>query len=301
MPRGDRQEEPPGDRQVRPPGDRHAEPAGIHHGDDRHASGTGDRHAEPAGIHHGEPAGDRHASGTGDRHGEPADDRHGEPAGIRHGEPAGIRHAEPAGDRHAPGASGRHAEPAGIRHAEPAGDRHAPGANGRHAGPASGRHAEPTGNRISESESAAVALPANGYATSLEAQAGAEGSLRAGITERAAIGDQLRIPIAWCEMGSCISHHADPAALGEADIRARAISADWRIDALGRLACPGCQQSSPGFWVSRPVALWDRDTAIAGAFLMTAVARNGGTQVYTPVARPPQRAGGQQWQHTYHA
>jgi hypothetical protein len=58
------------------------------------------------------------------------------------------------------------------------------------------------------------------------------------ITERAAIGDELRIPLAWCEMGSCISHYADPAALGEADIRARAIAAGWRVDALGQLACP---------------------------------------------------------------
>ena len=50
----------------------------------------------------------------------------------------------------------------------------------------------------------------------------------------------------WCEMGSCISWHADPAALGEADTRARAIAAGWRIDALGRLACPQCQQNVNG-------------------------------------------------------
>ena len=67
----------------------------------------------------------------------------------------------------------------------------------------------------------------------------------------------------WCEMGSCISWHADPAALGEADTRARAIAAGWRIDALGRLACPRCQQSDPGFWASRPVAVRDRYMAIA--------------------------------------
>jgi hypothetical protein len=79
------------------------------------------------------------------------------------------------------------------------------------------------------------------------------------------IGDQLRMPIMWCEMGSCISWHADPAALGEADIRARAIEAGWRIDALGRLACPQCQQTDPGFWASRPVVRWDRYTAIARA------------------------------------
>jgi hypothetical protein len=93
------------------------------------------------------------------------------------------------------------------------------------------------------------------------------------ITERAAIGDELRIPLAWCEMGSCISHHADPAALGEADIRARAITAGWRVDALGRLACPQCQQGDSWFWTAHPVALWDRDTAVAMTSLMAAAVR----------------------------
>jgi hypothetical protein len=85
------------------------------------------------------------------------------------------------------------------------------------------------------------------------------------VTVRAVIGDQLRMPIMWCEMGSCISWHADPAALGEGDARARAISAGWRIDAFDRLACPRCQQTDPAFRASRPVVLWDRHTAIARA------------------------------------
>ena len=93
------------------------------------------------------------------------------------------------------------------------------------------------------------------------------------ITERAAIGDELRIPLAWCEMGSCISHYADPAALGEADIRARAIAAGWRVDALRRLACPQCQQGDSWFWTAHPVALWDRDTAVAMTTLMAAAVR----------------------------
>jgi hypothetical protein len=93
------------------------------------------------------------------------------------------------------------------------------------------------------------------------------------ITERAAIGDELRIPIAWCEMGSCISHHEDPVALGEADIRARAVAAGWRVDALGRLACPDCLQSDSWFWTAHPVAPWDRKTAVARTTLMAAVAR----------------------------
>ena len=84
-------------------------------------------------------------------------------------------------------------------------------------------------------------------------------------TMRAVIGDELRIPIMWCEMGSCISWCTDPSALGEADARARAISAGWRIDALGRLACPRCQQTDPRFWATRQVVRWDRYTAVARA------------------------------------
>lgn len=118
---------------------------------------------------------------------------------------------------------------------------------------------------------AAAAAPANRPTESAEIRARTE------MTERAAIGDQLRLPIAWCEMGSCISHHADPAALGEADIRARAIFAGWRVDALGRLACPRCQQSEPRFRASHPVALWDRDAAITRVALMAAAMRNDRT------------------------
>ena len=88
----------------------------------------------------------------------------------------------------------------------------------------------------------------------------------AAITERAVIGDQLRRPVMWCEMASCISCHSDPAALGEADARARAIRAGWCIDGLGRLACPRCQQTG-SFWASRPVVPWDRDTALITATL----------------------------------
>src|SRR6266478_3768091 len=164
--------------------------------------------------------------------------------------------------------------------------------------------AEPAGDGGPKSETAAAAPPANRLNASVqagadveasagveasadvEANAGVEASAGAEITERAAIGDQLRIPIAWCEMGSCISHHADPAALGEADIRARAISAGWRIDALGRLACPKCQQSGSSFWASHPVVLWDRDAAITRASLMATAMRNDGIS-----DRP---AGGQQ-------
>jgi hypothetical protein len=72
------------------------------------------------------------------------------------------------------------------------------------------------------------------------------------ITERAVFGDQMRRPIVWCEIGSCVSHYEDPAALGEADIRSRAIGAGWRHDAVGRLVCPYCQQHSPQLWPAYP-------------------------------------------------
>jgi hypothetical protein len=67
----------------------------------------------------------------------------------------------------------------------------------------------------------------------------------------------------WCEMTSCISWFAHPAALGEADIRARAIDAGWRVDVVGLLVCPQCVQTAANFRSSLPVVLWDRQEAIA--------------------------------------
>ena len=114
----------------------------------------------------------------------------------------------------------------------------------------------------------------------------AKASAPAEITERAVIGDQLRMPIMWCEMGSCISWHADPAALGEADIRARAIDVGWRVDAFGRLACPRCQQTAPGFRISRPVVLWDRHAAITRAAWMAGMRGNGAAGEHGRGPRP---------------
>jgi hypothetical protein len=81
------------------------------------------------------------------------------------------------------------------------------------------------------------------------------------ITERAVFGDQMRRPILWCEIGSCVSRYEDQAALGEADIRSRAIGAGWRRDAVGRLACPCCQQHSPQLWAAYPVVHYARKPA----------------------------------------
>ena len=105
-----------------------------------------------------------------------------------------------------------------------------------------------------------------------EVMARAEARARARVTGRAVIGDELRTPIMWCEMGACISRYSDPAALGEADIRARAIGAGWRVDALGRLACPRCQQTDGRFWATHPVTLHDRDRAVTLTALMAAAA-----------------------------
>ena len=66
------------------------------------------------------------------------------------------------------------------------------------------------------------------------------------ITEHCIIGDQIRVPAAWCEMAGCRSRFADPAALGETDNRARALAAGWDQDSCGRLMCPVCQQGHHG-------------------------------------------------------
>jgi hypothetical protein len=94
-------------------------------------------------------------------------------------------------------------------------------------------------------------------------------------TERAVIGDELRIPAVWCELTPCIARHLDPVALGEADARARAVAAGWRVDALGRLTCPTCQQRDPRFRGTRPVVRWQRDPALTRAALMVAGFEDG--------------------------
>lgn len=71
-------------------------------------------------------------------------------------------------------------------------------------------------------------------------------------TERAVIGDSLRVPMAWCQAGSCVAWYADPSALGEADVRARALAAGWCVDAFGQLACPSCQQRDY-LWSASPL------------------------------------------------
>lgn len=64
---------------------------------------------------------------------------------------------------------------------------------------------------------------------------------------RAIIGDEIRMPVLWCEFGRCIGRYTSHEALGERDLRARAVAKGWRYDALGRLACPVCAQHDPSF------------------------------------------------------
>src|SRR5215472_9637163 len=78
---------------------------------------------------------------------------------------------------------------------------------------------------------------------------------RSSSAQRALIGDALRVPAVWCEFGACIARFTDPAALGESDVRRRAVVAGWRQDALGRLACPRCLQEDPAFRISYPLVL----------------------------------------------
>lgn len=76
------------------------------------------------------------------------------------------------------------------------------------------------------------------------------------ITGQCVIGDQIRVPAAWCAMTGCEAAFADPAALGEADNRVRAVAAGWAKDALGRLVCPACRRNHPlppAWWVPSKV------------------------------------------------
>jgi hypothetical protein len=189
-------------------------------------------------------------------------------AELRDGEsadPARPGNAEPAGPGYAVPASYRYGVRTGPGHAEPASYARAVPAGPGYAMPPGYGRAEPTDGGALPDALAGPAAPARTAAPAVPARPAAPAAPPglAGATVRAVIGDQLRMPVMWCEMGSCASWHADPAALGEADTRARAIAAGWRIDALGRLACPRCQQTHPGFRAPSQDVPPDRHTAAA--------------------------------------
>ena len=58
------------------------------------------------------------------------------------------------------------------------------------------------------------------------------------------------------------------------------------------MACPKCQQSDSWFWTAHPVALWDRDTAVAMTTLMAKAARKAATGGYAAAAETPAIARG---------
>ena len=230
-------------------------------------------------------------------------------------EPTGPGNAEPTG----PGPSGpgyavptSYAVPASPGHAEPASYVRAVPTGPGYAVPPSPDCAEPAvasarpetlAGPIAPAASAATAAPARtatpAVPTRPAAPAAPAGPAEA--AERAVIGDQLRMPVMWCEMGSCVSWHADPAALGEADTRARAIAAGWRIDALGRLACPRCQQTDPRYWAARPVVPWDRSMAIAGTPRLPAAPRSSRDPGRAASGYPPPSGAKLEWHHDFPA
>ena len=71
---------------------------------------------------------------------------------------------------------------------------------------------------------------------------------------RAAIGDELRIPTLLCEFGGCAERYTHRDALGERDLRDRALAEGWQYDVIGRLACPACVLHAPAFWAGHPPA-----------------------------------------------
>ena len=236
---------------------------------------------------------------------EPTGPGNAEPTGPGNAEPTGPGNAEPTG----PGPSGpgyavpaSYAVPACPGHAEAASHVRAVPAGPGYAVPVSPDCAEPAvasawpealAGPITPAASATTASPARTATPAVPtAPAGP-----AGAAVRAVIGDQLRMPIMWCEMGSCISWHADPAALGEADTRARAIAAGWRIDALGRLACPQCQQNDPRYRAARPVEPHDRYTAIARTARIPAAPRSSRDPGRAASGYPPPSRAELEWHH----
>jgi hypothetical protein len=211
------------------------------------------------------------------RDGENAEPTGPGPSGPGYAVP--TSYAVPASPGHAESASYVRAVPAGLGYAVPV----SPDC----AGPAgAGARPEALAGPIAP---AASAVPARTAAAAVPTRPAAPTAPAgpAGAAVRAVIGDQLRMPIMWCEMGSCVSWHADPAALGEADTRARAIDAGWRIDALGRLACPQCQQNDPRYWAARPVVPWDRHAAIARTTRIPAAPRSSGVPGRAASGYPP--------------
>ena len=237
------------------------------------------------------------AEPTGPDDAEPTGPGHAEPTGPG---PSGAGYAVPASYSYAVLTSPGHGEPASYVRAVPAGHGYAvPAGHGRAEPAAGSARPEATAGPVAPAAPAATAAPAKTATLAVPTRPAAPTvpAGRAGAAVRAVIGDQLRMPIMWCEMGSCISWHADPAALGEADTRARAIAAGWRIDALGRLACPQCQQNDPRYRAARPVVPRDRYTAIARTARIPAAPRSSRDPGRAASGYPPPSRAELEWHH----
>lgn len=71
---------------------------------------------------------------------------------------------------------------------------------------------------------------------------------------RAVIGDELGVPALLCEFAGCSARFTHPDALGERELRHRAMAQGWQYDLIGRLACPSCVWHAPTFWARHPQA-----------------------------------------------
>ena len=147
-------------------------------------------------------------------------------------------------------------QPRFIPRQEPDGDGWVPGPDGYTAAfapPPPATQWQPPA--IDRPQSPAIDQPWHAQAIEPPSPAGAIERAR---SERAIIGDEIRIPILWCQFGQCIESYTHAQALGERDLRARAYEAGWRYDALWRLACPSCVQCDASFWASQTPVLFSR-------------------------------------------
>jgi hypothetical protein len=254
-----------------------------------HAKLRGDARAEP-GDSRAEPRDGR--TEPGDSRAEPRDGR-AEPGDGGSTGPWQAAPTESQGDDRAETRGEGRLRPWDNGHAAAdANGRPSPRDNGHAAADANGRpsprdngHAAASANGSARPrDNGRAELPRRGYPRpeDLAAVPATTPVASAQTTMRAVIGDELRLPIVWCEMASCISWFAHPAALGEADLRARAIDARWRLDAVGMLACPQCVQTAPDFWSPLPVAVWDREEAAA---MSAQMADEPSAEVVASVAR----------------
>jgi len=185
-------------------------------------------------------------------------------------EPGDVAAAGPGDDAAAEPGDDAAAGPGNDAAAGPGDDAAAGPGNDAAAGPGNDAAAGPGNDAAAEPGDVAAGAPRQAPAGPSERAAIVARRARPQDRVRAVIGNEIRIPAVWCELAPCISRYSDSAALGEADIRARALWAGWRADGLGRLTCPQCQQSSPLFWSAHPVALWDKEAALITVARMAA-------------------------------